>query len=237
MSPVVIASTANEMTVGRVEALAPITCVQRVGDDDEALAVANDGEFGSTTGIMTCSLVRASHFRADCVMVNLPVVGIDHHVPFAVRAVLRAPRAGLLRRRVLDHGRDHARRRRDALMGAQIDGRQEAGRSEKVLRQMREGGVGAAHVTITDHGTFRETALVTEARNRPFGVFPGLILRCHIAAVLAQAQETRRTAILFGARNPSCIEDDVGLVEVLRALCPRLMQLIRSDRSPLASGC
>ena len=53
------------------------------------LARANDSDFGLTAGIMTRSLSRASHFRANmragCVMVNLPTAGTDYHVPFGGR--------------------------------------------------------------------------------------------------------------------------------------------------------
>jgi len=53
---------------------------------DEALAVANAGEFGLSAGIMTASLKYARHFersvRAGMVMVNLPTAGVDYHVPF-----------------------------------------------------------------------------------------------------------------------------------------------------------
>ena len=55
----------------------------------EALSIANDSQFGLTAGIMTRSLSRASHFRANmragCVMVNLPTAGTDYHVPFGGR--------------------------------------------------------------------------------------------------------------------------------------------------------
>ena len=44
-----------------------------------------------------------------------------------------------------------------------IDGLQYANWSEKIFRQMREGGVDAVHVTITYHETFRETVLQIEA--------------------------------------------------------------------------
>ncbi|ETX29200.1 aldehyde dehydrogenase family protein [Roseivivax isoporae] len=89
MSPAVFAGTRNDMRINREEMFAPITCVIKAGSYDEALAIANDSEFGLTAGIMTRSLARASHFRANmragCVMVNLPTAGTDYHVPFGGR--------------------------------------------------------------------------------------------------------------------------------------------------------
>jgi aldehyde dehydrogenase (NAD+) len=89
MSPAVFANTCNDMRINREEMFAPITCVIKAGSYDEALAIANDTDFGLTAGIMTRSLSRASHFRANmragCVMVNLPTAGTDYHVPFGGR--------------------------------------------------------------------------------------------------------------------------------------------------------
>lgn len=89
MAPAVFAGTQNAMRINREEMFAPITCVIKVGSYAEALAVANDSDFGLTAGIMTRSLARASHFRANmragCVMVNLPTAGTDYHVPFGGR--------------------------------------------------------------------------------------------------------------------------------------------------------
>ncbi len=89
MSPAVFAGTTNDMRINREEMFAPFTCVIKAGGYDEALAIANDSEFGLTAGIMTSSLARASHFRANmragCVMVNLPTAGTDYHVPFGGR--------------------------------------------------------------------------------------------------------------------------------------------------------
>lgn len=89
MAPTVFASTTNDMRVNREEMFAPITCVIKAGSYSEALAIANDSAFGLTAGIMTQSLSRASHFRANmragCVMVNLPTAGTDYHVPFGGR--------------------------------------------------------------------------------------------------------------------------------------------------------
>ena len=89
LSPALFTATRNDMRVNREEMFAPIACVIEAGDYDEALAIANDTEFGLTAGIVTTSLARATHFRRNvktgCVMVNLPTAGTDYHVPFGGR--------------------------------------------------------------------------------------------------------------------------------------------------------
>ena len=89
MAPAVFAGTRNDMRINREEMFAPITCVIKADGYSEALDIANDSEFGLTAGIMTKSLARANHFRANmragCVMVNLPTAGTDYHVPFGGR--------------------------------------------------------------------------------------------------------------------------------------------------------
>jgi microsomal dipeptidase-like Zn-dependent dipeptidase len=122
-------------------------------------------------------------------------------------------------------------------MSVLIDGLQYANWSEKIFRQMREGGVDAVHVTITYHETFRETVLQIERWNRWFEQFPELIFQGRTAADVALARTTGRTAIFFGAQNPSCMEDDIGLVEILHTLGLRFMQLTYNNQSLLASGC
>lgn len=122
-------------------------------------------------------------------------------------------------------------------MSPLIDGLQYANWSERIFRQMREGGVDAVHVTITYHETFRETVLNIERWNRWFERFPELIFQGFTAEDVERARRTGRTAIFFGAQNPSCIEDDIGLVEVLHRLGLRFMQLSYNNQSLLASGC
>ncbi|MDF2368573.1 aldehyde dehydrogenase family protein [Sneathiella sp.] len=86
MAPALITETTNDMRINREEVFGPVASVVRVKDYDEALAVANDTEFGLSSGICTTSLKYASHFRqnaqAGMVMVNLPTAGVDYHVPF-----------------------------------------------------------------------------------------------------------------------------------------------------------
>lgn len=89
MSPGVFIGTRNDMRINREEMFAPLTSVIKVGSYDEALSVVNDTEFGLTSGIVTRSLARASHFRRNAqtgvVTVNLPTAGTDYHVPFGGR--------------------------------------------------------------------------------------------------------------------------------------------------------
>ncbi|MGB0440469.1 MAG: membrane dipeptidase, partial [Paracoccaceae bacterium] len=118
-----------------------------------------------------------------------------------------------------------------------IDGLQYASWSEKIFRQMRAGGVDAVHVTITYHENFRETVLNIEQWNRWFERHPDLILKGRTAADIDRARATGRTAIFFGAQNPSPIEDDIGLVEILHDLGLRFMQLTYNNQSLLATGC
>jgi len=86
MSPAVVADTSPKMRINNEEVFGPVASIIRVKDFDEALAVANDGEFGLSAGICTTSLKYARHFqrhvRAGMVMVNLPTAGVDYHVPF-----------------------------------------------------------------------------------------------------------------------------------------------------------
>ena len=89
MTPAVFSGTTNAMRVNREELFAPMTCVIKVDSYDEALATVNDTNFGLTSGIITNSLARATHFRRNaqtgCVMVNLATAGTDYHVPFGGR--------------------------------------------------------------------------------------------------------------------------------------------------------
>lgn len=118
-----------------------------------------------------------------------------------------------------------------------IDGLQYADWSEKIFRQMREGQVDAVHVTIAYHETFRETVLNFERWNRWFEQYPDLILKGLTASDIDRARDTNRTAIFFGFQNPSPIEDDIGLVEIVHTLGARFIQLTYNNQSLLATGC
>ena len=86
VSPAVISDTTQAMRVNAEEIFGPVASIIRVKDYDEALGIANSGEFGLSAGIVTSSLKYARNFqksvRAGMVMVNLPTAGVDYHVPF-----------------------------------------------------------------------------------------------------------------------------------------------------------
>jgi len=88
-APALFTETTNDMRIAREEIFGPVAAVIRAKDYDEALALANDTEFGLCSGVVTTSLKHASHFRrhaqAGMVMVNLPTAGVDYHVPFGGR--------------------------------------------------------------------------------------------------------------------------------------------------------
>jgi aldehyde dehydrogenase (NAD+) len=86
VSPALLVDTKPDMRVNCEEIFGPVASVVRVKDYENALAVANAGEFGLSAGICTTSLKHAHHFvhhvRAGMTMTNLPTAGVDYHVPF-----------------------------------------------------------------------------------------------------------------------------------------------------------
>ena len=88
-APAIFLGANNTMRTSREEIFGPCASVIKVADYDEALAVANDTDFGLSSGICTTSLKLASDFRrnakAGMVMINLPTAGVDYHVPFGGR--------------------------------------------------------------------------------------------------------------------------------------------------------
>jgi acyl-CoA reductase-like NAD-dependent aldehyde dehydrogenase len=89
LEPTLFVDSTAGMRISREEIFGPVVSVQRASDYEEALAMANDTEFGLASGIATTSLKHATHFKrhaqAGMVMVNLPTAGVDYHVPFGGR--------------------------------------------------------------------------------------------------------------------------------------------------------
>ena len=89
LAPALFTEATNAMRISREEIFGPVASVIRAKGYDEALSIANDTNFGLSSGICTTSLKHATHFKrnaeAGMVMVNLPTAGVDYHVPFGGR--------------------------------------------------------------------------------------------------------------------------------------------------------
>jgi len=118
-----------------------------------------------------------------------------------------------------------------------IDALQYCNWSEKIFRQMNDGGVSAVHVTICYHEDFQEMVQNVIAWNSRFEQYPHLIFQGRTAGDIRKANEEGRTAIFFGLQNCTPIEDNIGLVEVCYQLGVRFMQLSYNNQSLLATGC
>ena len=118
-----------------------------------------------------------------------------------------------------------------------IDALQYSNWSEKIFRQMNEGGVSAVHVTICYHEDFQEMVENIIAWNRRFEQYSELIFHGLGVDDVRKAHSEGRTAIFFGFQNCSPIEDNIGLVEICHQLGARFMQLSYNNQSLLATGC
>lgn len=89
MQPALITETTNDMRINQEEVFGPVASVIKVKNYDDAVAVANDTQYGLSAGICTTSLRTATDFKrraqAGMVMVNAPTAGVDPHVSFGGR--------------------------------------------------------------------------------------------------------------------------------------------------------
>ncbi|AWQ03464.1 aldehyde dehydrogenase family protein [Bordetella bronchiseptica] len=89
LAPALFVDCDNSLRIAREEIFGPVAAVIPVDSYEQALEVANDTEFGLSSGIVTTSLRHATHFKresqAGMVMVNCPTAGVDYHVPFGGR--------------------------------------------------------------------------------------------------------------------------------------------------------
>jgi aldehyde dehydrogenase (NAD+) len=86
LTPALFIDCSNDMRISREEVFGPVASVIPADNYEHALALANDTEFGLSSGLCTTSLKYATHFKrhskAGMVMVNAPTAGVDYHVPF-----------------------------------------------------------------------------------------------------------------------------------------------------------
>lgn len=118
-----------------------------------------------------------------------------------------------------------------------IDGLQYSNWSRKIFEQLHQGGVTMVHATIVYHEQIRETLLRISEWNRLFEQHSDLIIPVKSTQDIRRAKQLGKVGIMFGAQNCSPIEDDIGMIEVMRELNLMLMQLTYNNQSLLACGC
>jgi alpha-ketoglutaric semialdehyde dehydrogenase len=86
VAPTLIEHVGRNDEISRTELFGPITCLYRVRDFEEAVALANDSPFGLTASIHTQSLNRAMAFigriQSGVAVVNGGTYGSEPHMPF-----------------------------------------------------------------------------------------------------------------------------------------------------------
>ena len=86
VAPTIIELVGARDEITRTELFGPITCLYRVKDFEEAIALANDSPFGLTASIHTRDLNRAMAFvgriQAGVAVVNGGTYGSEPHMPF-----------------------------------------------------------------------------------------------------------------------------------------------------------
>ena len=66
VEPTIFTGVSNAMRIAREEVFGPILSVIPFDSDDEAVAIANDTEYGLAAGIWTQSMARALAMRSGC---------------------------------------------------------------------------------------------------------------------------------------------------------------------------
>ena len=86
VAPTIIEHVGPDDEISRTELFGPITCLYRVRNFEEAVALANDSPFGLTASIHTQNLNRAmafiSRIQTGVAVVNGGTYGSEPHMPF-----------------------------------------------------------------------------------------------------------------------------------------------------------
>jgi vanillin dehydrogenase len=86
MQPVIVDGIGKQMKLYVDESFAPVVTVQRVNDDEEAIRVANDSEFGLSSAIFSRDIARAlelaKRVESGICHINGPTVHDEAQMPF-----------------------------------------------------------------------------------------------------------------------------------------------------------
>ncbi|OOE36596.1 peptidase M19 [Salinivibrio kushneri] len=118
-----------------------------------------------------------------------------------------------------------------------IDGLQYCNWDREYFQTLKASGITAVHATIVYHETARETLTRFAEWNFRFEQNADLIMPIYSMADVEKAKAEGKVGIFFGAQNCSPIDDEVGLIEVMRRQGLLIMQLTYNNQSLLATGC
>ena len=84
VKPTVFADVENSMVIAREEIFGPVLCLIPFGDDDEAVAIANDSDFGLSGYVYSADVERARRMarRLRTGMVHINGAATDMAAPF-----------------------------------------------------------------------------------------------------------------------------------------------------------
>ncbi|PSW22288.1 peptidase M19 [Photobacterium sanctipauli] len=118
-----------------------------------------------------------------------------------------------------------------------IDGLQYCHWDREYFQTLKASGIHAVHATLVYHENARETLTRFAEWNLLFERNADLIMPVLSMADVETAKAQGKVGIMFGAQNCSPIDDEIGLVEVMRRQGLLIMQLTYNNQSLLATGC
>jgi len=118
-----------------------------------------------------------------------------------------------------------------------IDGLQYCHWDRAYFETLQASGITAVHATLVYHENARETLTRFAEWNLRFEQNADLIMPIYSMADIEIAKHQGKVGIFFGAQNCSPIDDEIGLIEVMRQQGLLIMQLTYNNQSLLATGC
>ncbi len=80
LEPTVIVDVTHDMTIAQEEIFGPAAAILKFSDEDQAVALANDSEYGLVAGVWTKDVAKALRFteelRVDSVYINMPRIQV-----------------------------------------------------------------------------------------------------------------------------------------------------------------
>ncbi len=118
-----------------------------------------------------------------------------------------------------------------------IDGLQYCNWTRDYFLTLQASGIHAVHATLVYHEDARATLTRFAEWNKHFEQNADIIMPVYKVEDIKTAKENGKVGIFFGAQNCSPIDDEIGLVEVMRQQGLLIMQLTYNNQSLLATGC